>query len=606
MGTRVLLAGGESEFLMDTLKLCKARFILVSYYYISHKWRGDISELKDYFKNFEFVLIDSGAFTLFSKPGLTYDMIQDYAYKYAYFLEQVRDSVSAGVELDLYEIPAVGLKSHRIRTDILEKSGVPIVPVYHGDAIPVNKQYRVDWVEFCKNYKYVGIASGMVLKGLSHVTSCVSEAKKHGALVHGFGITRQDYLRQARFYTADSTAWTNGQRFGTTYVFENNKLRIYDNKHKQSARNRHRARWLREGFDLTGLEKDATKPFTELNCHEWARFQEYVYNASNRDYWDNSFEVNSAREGKNIILPTRVQAELDLATGLEDDLFGDVLEEDTMVDGNEGVIEAEVVSGDMDNIYEAPTENLPVTSEPVTINTFDDYFNGKIQPGRKYVFFQRDIKKQWTSTFEEVPGGWLETSTSRHNGEGTVKKKIFKDLAAQKVDQLDLDYNNHLRHHLLRNMIRGKEVTGEESMPIAVSRENPISIADAVGQIVACDDCYLGERCDLFRMGSKCAYSLRVEIQNGGDLVTNLQKVIGLQFERVYKGALIEKKDGGVLDKTVSEEMMRAFSMANQLKGIISPQQDKIVIEATGTKGTGVLSKLFGNGGVNGKQGTED
>ena len=597
MGTRILLAGGESEFLMNTLKECKARFILVSYYYISHKWRGSLSELRDYFKNFEFVLMDSGAFTLFSKPGLTYEEVIRYANKYAEFLEEMKDSISAAVELDLYEIPSVGLKSHDIRTEILEKSGVPIVPVYHGDAIPINKQYREDMEEFCKRYKYVGVASGMVLKGMSHVTSMVSIAKKYGAVVHGFGITRQDYIRQSRFFTCDSTAWTNGQRFGTTYVFEQNKLRIYDNKRKQSARNRHRARWIREGFDLTGLENDATEPFTKLNCHEWCRFQEYVYQASNRDYWEPDLEVNPFRKGKEIIVPTRLRIDLDGEEPEEGEMLEDLFKDEESVE-EDSVIEAEAVIEEEESLPAVIEDSASSEENLVVIRKFDDYWNGKIQEGKKFVFFQRDIKKQWTSTFQRTDYGWLETSTSRFQGEGTVLKKIYKELN-DKIDQLDLEYNNHLRHHYLRNNIKGKEYV-DAGVPAVRVEGGETTIAKAIEQLVKCDDCYLGERCRAFSAGRECAYSVPISLNQASDIMEHVQKITGIQFERVYKGALIEKLDGGVLDKTVSEEIMRAMSLVKQLKDLAAPPETTVKIEARGEAGAGALAKLFASKGGKG------
>lgn len=591
MGTKILLAGGETVQMMEVLRKCKTRFILVSYFYMRQKWKGTDRDLLDYFQQFEFVLLDSGAFTMFNKPGITYNDMERYAYEYAEFIERMKSGISAAVELDLYEIPTVGLRSHDIRRDVLEKSGVPIVPVYHGDLMHINKQTKKDWEEFCTNYKYVGIASRMWEKGPAQLAGLNMIARKHNAVTHGFGITRQDFIRNSMFFTVDSTAWTNGQRFGTHYVFEGTKLRIYSNLYKDRARKRHMRRWEREGFDLTGLLQDKTEPFVMLNCHEWTRFQDFVFNQSNRDYWEPELEVNPAREGKKVVVKKKISAPEEESmeeVGGDDipfeedfpEILGEVLDGEEAQEASTEVVVSEVQAPDGDN----------------SIMTLEGLF--EVSAGEDYVFRDKLQKKTWKARFNVTDFGIEELHLDAGTGEWVVAHKIYKDISQKGVEKNDVLYQNHLVHCFSRGLMSVKKVSDMKSSGALALRTEALPMAEAfVGQLLKCEDCYLTDRCHAFSAGQTCKFSVPSSVQNAGDLAGHLQRMMAIQFDRVYKGAMIEKMDGGVMDKTVSDEIMRTFNMAKELRDIFSPPKEEIVIKATGKQSSGgVLQALFGAG----------
>lgn len=578
MGTKILLAGAETRQMLDFLKECNARFILISFFYVRHKWGKNLDELKEYLTNFEFVLLDSGAFTLFSKP-LTYDTIERYAYDYAEFILDFKKYITAAVELDLYEKEEVGQKSHRLREDILDKTGVDILPVYHGDFIPINQQSFSDWQAFCKKYRYVGVASKMVEAGPSKIAGLVTEAAKHGTMVHGFGITKQDFIKTARFYTCDSSAWTNGQRFGSHYVFEHNKLRIYSNLYKEPARRKNMSKWKRAGLPLDGLEKDQTDTFTRLNCWEWARFQNWVANQCNRDYWQ-EIELNPERIGKKFDVKCRGVSMKKRQTWTE---FFDSIE-----DGVPYRV-----------IFKTEKRNWVSTWETVDENT-----KRETRVSRKALQPDKEDTQDTHLVWREPPVGqeidkheWEYNhcfKTRMLNDEYIIHKERQEQFLGEVSDEVSEDFQEEDTIEISDGT---QEDFNDASMDLmVVDHEEKLAMTDiATNQVLKCADCYLAGRCKYYNEVAYCAYVISANIQSPKDLADNLSKLLEVQFDRVFKGALIEKLDGGVLDKTMSDEIMKTFKMAREFRDIFS-ERNEVVIKASGKQGTGIIAQMFGGG----------
>jgi hypothetical protein len=515
--------------------------------------------------------MDSGAFTLF-KGDVTYEGIEKYAYDYAEFLLEMKPYISAAVELDLYEIESVGLRSHEIRERILVPTGVDIIPVYHGDLIPINKQTRQDFCDFCDSSRYVGIASALWKKGASNLAGLVTEAAKRKVMVHGFGITRQDFIRNSRFFTVDSTAWTNGQRFGTHYIFEHNKIRIYSNLYKDRARAKYTEKWRRAGLSLEGLDKDNSETFTRINCWEWVQFQNWCFDQCNRDYWDTYLELNPARVGAPIVRREKVMVN-DISYEIDEDFEEDEIE---MVETEEEMDELEPVQ------------------KPTIAKSWEEFF-AMIKEGVEYSFWDR--KEKHRRKAYHVPlddGNWEQTVLE----DGEWKKHILFALMDDtvKASQEDRDYNKYLRERFKDKLLTVQESSSlhkQDTLPTGPREE--LSFVDiGKNQILKCDDCYLSGRCSMSQEGANCTYTKGVKIETPKDLAETLARVIEVQVDRVFKGALIEKLDGGVLDKTISDEMQRTFNMAKMFREIFT-EKNEIVIKASGKSGTGILGKMFGD-----------
>lgn len=106
-----------------------------------------------------------------------------------------------------------------------------------------------------------------------------------------------------------------------------------------------------------------------------------------------------------------------------------------------------------------------------------------------------------------------------------------------------------------------------------------------------CDPCFFAKNCNLFRPGGDCSYDLSKQIQKPQDALDIMKKLLTVQGDRMMRGFLIEKMDGGIIDRDVSEEMAMYFDMVKNLKEIMD-DNESLTLKV---KGKGVISKLFGD-----------
>lgn len=86
----------------------------------------------------------------------------------------------------------------------------------------------------------------------------ISEAHKRKAKIHGLGFTNLAWLPKCHFDSVDSTAWTNGNRFGFLYHFDGKTMQKTPvPKGKRFA-------------------SDVTKMVALNNYTEWIKFQQYA------------------------------------------------------------------------------------------------------------------------------------------------------------------------------------------------------------------------------------------------------------------------------------------------------------------------------------------
>lgn len=98
----------------------------------------------------------------------------------------------------------------------MEKAGLHPLPVFHFSEY---RDGRLDLLqEWCKKYSYIAIG-GVAKVGLTpgqqkRYLNTVFHYTKDKIKLHGFGITGQGVLEEYPFYSADSTTWLSGGRYG--------------------------------------------------------------------------------------------------------------------------------------------------------------------------------------------------------------------------------------------------------------------------------------------------------------------------------------------------------------------------------------------------------
>lgn len=209
-------AGAETEY--KTLAKEGATRYLVSYYTFGKKKKFDpFLQDKDIF-------LDSGAFTAWSK-GKVIDLD-----KYIDYLKENSSKFSVYANLDVIGNPEETLKNQQY----MESKGVNPLPTIHYGA---DEKYLK---HYAATYDYIALG-GLVPYAKQPVllhnwlNKCfkilIPYIKEKGLRVHGFGVGSAEVLKKYPFYSADSSGWLSGGRFGTVVTWIPEKLQMLSGSH---------------------------------------------------------------------------------------------------------------------------------------------------------------------------------------------------------------------------------------------------------------------------------------------------------------------------------------------------------------------------------------
>jgi hypothetical protein len=169
------------------------------------------------------IMADSGAYTAWSK-GVNID-IRDYSK----WIRRWENYFTAYANLDVRG----DVEQTRRNQGFMEDVGLHPIPVYHADE-PIEILE-----ELVSGYSYIGIG-GIAQAGLTwsavlgRLVKCFRLVEGR-AVFHGFGVTSYELLSKFRWYSADSSSWGQGFRYGNIPIFDENrgkffKIRIGDKK----------------------------------------------------------------------------------------------------------------------------------------------------------------------------------------------------------------------------------------------------------------------------------------------------------------------------------------------------------------------------------------
>ncbi|MCK4686599.1 MAG: hypothetical protein KAT66_00555 [Candidatus Lokiarchaeota archaeon] len=206
---KMYLAGGGGKIFETLFDKCKVQNRLLSYYScyaddLDEKVKNNLSILdkkRSYF-------LDSGGYSA-RAMGVDIDIK-----KYHKFLTKYGKQFTVVANLD------VGTYDNcKANQKYLETSGANVLPVFHYQEY-LTQKYRYEIENLCKNYEYVAIGgvAGSVTGGKmldQYLTHCFHYGLKYKTKFHGFGMTSPTLLSDFPFYSADSTSWMQGGRYGT-------------------------------------------------------------------------------------------------------------------------------------------------------------------------------------------------------------------------------------------------------------------------------------------------------------------------------------------------------------------------------------------------------
>jgi hypothetical protein len=223
---KIFLAGGENEQSYQLFAQLRPSNVFLSYYYL--RKRSNVKEfLEDFKRNGINIALDSGAHTFLAGAGKSKvtnvkgEVVEEdpdtYCLEYIDWLKKYGDYFEFYVELDIDSI--VGYEKVLEYRKLFKENGLQnkLVLVWHS-SIPDSIG---EWEKCCKESQYVAIAEN---PEFSRVNTLIDIARKYKRKVHGFAMTKPDYIAKFPFYSVDSTSWKSGSRFGTTYCLQGNRI----------------------------------------------------------------------------------------------------------------------------------------------------------------------------------------------------------------------------------------------------------------------------------------------------------------------------------------------------------------------------------------------
>lgn len=240
------LDNGDTKTLEE--KMFYSKYVLMSYWYLKKVKDKNILKLAELRNREDNFILDSGAFTFLNSNSKL--NIDEYLDEYIKFINKYDIKRFAELDID----PIIGYeKTMKMRDKLERETGKKCLPVWHKSR---GIQAFKDDVE---KYDYVsigGIVTGEIKRKEYHIFKQMTKyANARGVKVHGLGFTGKDCYKYG-FDSVDSTSWTSGGRFATTYKFINNEMKSIKKPDKTRL-----------------IDRDT---INEHNFLQWIKFQRYV------------------------------------------------------------------------------------------------------------------------------------------------------------------------------------------------------------------------------------------------------------------------------------------------------------------------------------------
>lgn len=218
---RLVFASSPSTKHLALLKKCNVEHILISYHFVK-----DVDKLLKVMGDYipKTFILDSGAFSVWANGG-TVDL-----WAYTLFAKRLRKALPPEIELNVVNLDVLPGEFGRTPTMEereqsaikgwenmlkLEEEGLKVIHVYH-------QHEKIEWLDKLRQHSdYIGISPAndvSMNQKLAFMDFCYSYIKD-SVKTHGFAVTSPDQLYRYPLFSADSSSWIAGARYGTIPLF---------------------------------------------------------------------------------------------------------------------------------------------------------------------------------------------------------------------------------------------------------------------------------------------------------------------------------------------------------------------------------------------------
>lgn len=630
----ILYSGVEPEEFYNTLYECGIRNFLLSYHYIQNKHLNMEKRFKG--KNVR-VFIDSGAHTYQQDPKyeeVSVNEWEEYLKRYIKWAEKNKEYIFAIANFDFENIVG-GEKvlewNKKYFEPFMLRTGIPVCFVWHQNSAE-------DWNYYCKRYPYVGFSSVNLVSGeeisLSEYKTRIKTAEKYGSVVHGFGMTKTSMLIDLPFYTADSTTWMVGLRYGEINYWNGNKMiRLRKDK------------WQGEMLDKIcekyGLNPDKllAEEMTEMiKANIGAFIDATVFikeHLKSQMYWLKAKVIkNSLDSLPPDFFPTpewistvdkaseevkEYARKMNINPDLGNETFIYVFYMTIFLNWNnsiyfelkENLLE---VKDWLSEIHDSLINKIRETDEERIqdlIQFFTDCLEGKneflLQIGTNFDRRQLEREEYIDDSDEDIEV--IDVPESEVIRAFHALLPVPSDATEDKDEEITSNFDN-LSDETYQEMGITPVRDDEGKVLRYVKRQVRKTIYSKKFPKFACDNCFVGAKCPEYKAGFVCAYSKifkKFDTRNMTDIIQAVQSITGYDMERLQKAMIFEQLNGGI-DGNVSamiETNLRHLLLLKDLYANASAEtirQTKIiradgsmesVTQVSNPQEGGILSKLL-------------
>ena len=285
---------------MRNLQEAGIKEILVSYHYLTRHKAYFLDFIRDLYSEGGLFMADSGSHSFMGgryKPEMRNESYwTKYLEEYVEFLRDNKDYIYVASNLDLDKLVGKDVVDRWNEKYFrpLEKEGLQIVYVAHeskGDAHALKR-----FEEYCKKYSYVGINK----KHKAYTGRFYQIAKLNKARIHGFSFSSYSGSQQYPFHSMESNSWNNGNKYGTTFIYDGRNFSVY-NYTRKHIRKQYKVAYEKAGIKWSDIEAEDRGAITKMNLLAFKGFRKDYVKAANLKL--NCNFVGKYLVGKNKVLP---------------------------------------------------------------------------------------------------------------------------------------------------------------------------------------------------------------------------------------------------------------------------------------------------------------
>lgn len=285
-GTIVCFTGADVPDHRDVLLSMEAKACKLSYFGLTQR-KFNIDDLIYDLSQFEYVVVEPGM-------GSVRNMMKKYPgsfnpgyfiNKYYDFCHQIKDVVTVFLAYDFVtnDFTWEDIEDYVYKA---QEQGLHIAPT----VFPFMPPQRLIESGYLDHFDIVSMPFNE--KHWNHSLVLADKVVKNGVKLHGHSISDMRKYQYLPLYSADTSAWLDGQKFGTTYRYTSGTLKSFNARDKERVRPMMYKKAEENGIDVSLLKMDnivdradykrmdsaVLSEVNAFNLMEWMEFAEFRRN----------------------------------------------------------------------------------------------------------------------------------------------------------------------------------------------------------------------------------------------------------------------------------------------------------------------------------------